>query len=178
MRTYHESLSNQDLDILRGMIGVELNGILSPEVSTRIGSSTYTLGMSASFSFLPIQKDRFVTITNHHRETEGYDDYWKIVIEERTHPKDIGYEKNDIGGALIGNLAMINIWSTITKITIYNYDVADEEEHLSYDAVLLFHFENGLQIGMAPSAILIEITCDEDEIEKMIEGCCERCYLE
>ncbi|GAA0491590.1 hypothetical protein GCM10008986_17180 [Salinibacillus aidingensis] len=180
MKIFRERLSDEELSILKGMIGLELNGILSPKVDTKYGSQTYTLDDSASFSLNQLQKKSYVIFTNHHKETDMGDDYWKLSVEELKHPKNIGYENDEYGYgyALTGNFAGIHIWSTINKIEIYTVDLSEYEEKLEYDAVLVFHFENGLKIAMSHLVFLIEISSDPEKINQMTENCSEKFVLE
>jgi hypothetical protein len=172
-----EMLSVKDLEILHGLIGKRFNGIVSPSVSTKFGSSTYTLDITASFNF--VEKEPYIVFSCHHLETESGIDFWRLEVEESMHPKNVGHEKiEELGYALTGNMGMINIWSNIEKITVFTYHYEDEEEILEYDKVLLFSLENGQQIGMTHNVFFISVSSDPDEIEEMKEGCYERVRLE
>lgn len=178
MKNVQEVLSDKELAILKGMVGLELHHIMSPTISTDMGSSNYTLERSASFSFNLLQRKSYVVFTNHFKETYLGEDYWKLGIEENIHPKNIGHEKNEYGYELVGNMGMISIWSTIERIVVYSIDLADSEEQLEYDAVLVFRFENGQKVGMTHSVFLIEVSSDPVQIEKMIEPCFEKYCLQ
>jgi hypothetical protein len=175
MVVYREMLSEKALKILQGMIGKSIGCIVTPSVSTTFGSSTYTLDITASFHIA--EKELYIVFTCHHMETESGIDYWKLEVEESIHPKNVGHEKIDgLGYALTGNMGMVNIWSTIEKITIFTYQ--DEEEVLEYDKMILFSLGNGQLIGMTHNPFLISVSGDPDEIEEMKEGCYERLRLE
>ncbi|MBU9723208.1 MULTISPECIES: hypothetical protein [Bacillaceae] len=180
MKKIKERLGEKDIRVLKGIIGLELHGVLSPTLSTKMGSHTYTLYWSISFSFNRLLKKSFVNITNDYRESDADEDYWRLDVKEAAEPENISYHYDEelSDKALAGPFSTINIWSVIKKISVYSKKMVNDEEHLEYDAVLVFHLENGQQLGLTHDLMFIKLTYDSERIKEMTKHCYERLCLE
>jgi hypothetical protein len=164
-------LDDRSVEVLSLFIGEKLYQVHFPfvEVEDKI-----TTAPSLSFRV----NDIWVNISNSLLETDKDNDYYELAIEASDAPKDIAYEVSDPKqlkhpvSSFLFNRGTDN--QEVEKIEIYSKNEVWDEEEMSYDFAIIWQAKNGFSLCInvleSPTE-QIEITTDEELIQRTIDGC-------
>jgi hypothetical protein len=171
VKTYSSILDDQQIQILKGCIGKNIQIINSPGAELKYGSNY--ISSYDNFSIL-LNSDSFLIIKNFWLETEEYNDYWKLTFETSDTPEGLNYNVEDrcfVGPFFSFNLPRALV---INRIEVHVKSEQIGEEQIQFDYGVIFYLEDEISLAFFPMESIadgIEMNLEKDQIKQAIRNC-------
>lgn len=179
MEKYITVLSEEEVEILKNLLGKKVIFFRSPSIDIQFGANRYwfynPLSILIDHTFLVIQNEWF--------ETKKWEDYWKMTLKVKKEAERIQYKKEKGIRMPAQPLADIHIINSprITRISVYHRQKEENDEYVAFDKAIVIETEdNGTFCISALQSIAdaLELTWEVDDINQVINHCIERYRFE
>ncbi|MDR7071488.1 hypothetical protein [Fictibacillus barbaricus] len=175
MKKYEAKFDKNEIDLLKNMIGKQMTSIFGSSITSH-DHGDLTPYQSYATVFLTNEQKEILAFSCRVLETQHNEEYWKISIQKQENPAPFIFEVDDEDKKVNLTNTEILIESHVMGMSIFSKEFETDMEQLNYDHAVVFELENGrnLCISAMNGPCGVDITMDEEEIQKILAGCIER----